>query len=85
MAAEGISHIPSFLKNTVTRYGQGAVQNWGRARTLSRAINQGVRETPIQSTFEPKILDLSNPQNWNSGLWDTKYMQAIRRGDMAEA
>ena len=58
MAAEGISHIPNFLENAAIRYGQGAVQDWGRARTLSRAINQGVRETPIQSTFEPIQYDI---------------------------
>ena len=58
MAAEGISHIPNFLENAATRYGQGVVQDWGRARTLSRAINQGVRETPIQSTFEPIQYDI---------------------------
>ena len=68
MAAEGISHIPSFLENAATRYGQGAVQNWGRARTLSRAINQGVRETPIQSTFKPIVrtkvgdVEINNPK-----------------------
>ena len=60
MAAEGISHIPNFLENAATRYGQGVVQDWGRARTLSRAINQGVRETELPITRRTISVNRSN-------------------------
>ena len=47
---------------------QGTVPNYYRNYTLARAINQGVRETPIQSTFEPVVrtkvgdVEIDNPE-----------------------
>jgi hypothetical protein len=44
------------------------VPNYYRNYTLARAINQGVRETPIQSTFEPVVrtkvgdVEIDNPE-----------------------
>ena len=86
LTVEGYSKVPQLLENVAARYGTGAARRWGQGRTISRAFNEGIKETQLgPTTFEPKVLDLSNPQNWNNGLWDIKYMQAIRRGDMAEA